>query len=109
MIGAIALLASSVEPNELAGSTTFRFARAAAYILTNVYAMKMAAVFMVSTSTVVIYTGIAPTLDCVYRLPLSARAADRQRLHRVELGGVAGLGPFDQCLYPDRQPAPTAS
>ena len=30
------------------------------YILTNVYAIKMAAVFMFSTSTVVIYTGIAP-------------------------------------------------
>src|SRR6266446_7108892 len=41
-------------------SATFRFARAAAYIVTNVYASKMAAVFMISTSTVVIYTGIAP-------------------------------------------------
>jgi hypothetical protein len=41
-------------------SATFRFARAAAYIMTNVYATKMAAVFMISTSTVVIYTGIAP-------------------------------------------------
>ena len=41
-------------------STTFRFARAAAYIIMNVYAIKMAAVFMFSTSTVVIYTDIAP-------------------------------------------------
>jgi hypothetical protein len=38
----------------------FHYARAVAYIVNNVYATKMAAVFMVSTSTVVIYTGIAP-------------------------------------------------
>jgi hypothetical protein len=60
VIGAVMLLASTAEPNELMNSATFRFARAAAYIVTNVYASKMAAVFMISTSTVVIYTGIAP-------------------------------------------------
>jgi hypothetical protein len=60
VIGAVMLLASTAEPNELMASTTFRFARAAAYIINNVYATKMAAVFMISTSTVVIYTGIAP-------------------------------------------------
>lgn len=58
--GAFILVASSAEPNELINSSTFRFARAAAYIITNVYAIKMAGVFMISTSTVVIYTGIAP-------------------------------------------------
>ncbi len=41
-------------------SAVFHYARAVAYIINNVYATKMAAVFMVSTSTVVIYTGIAP-------------------------------------------------
>jgi hypothetical protein len=60
VIGAVTLIASVAEPSELINSTTFRFARAAAYILTNVYAIKMAAVFMFSTSTVVIYTRIAP-------------------------------------------------
>jgi hypothetical protein len=60
VIGAVMLLASTAEPNQLTSSATFRFARAAAYIVTNVYATKMAAVFMISTSTVVIYTGIAP-------------------------------------------------
>ncbi len=59
VIGAVTLLAT-VAPNELTNSPSFRFARAAAYIITNVYAIKMAAVFMFSTSTVVIYTGIAP-------------------------------------------------
>ncbi len=60
VIGAVMLLASTAEPNQLMNSATFRFARAVAYIVTNVYATKTAAVFMISTSTVVIYTGIAP-------------------------------------------------
>jgi hypothetical protein len=60
VIGAVMLLATTAEPNELINSATFRFARAATYIIMNVYAIKMAAVFMFSTSTVVIYTGIAP-------------------------------------------------
>jgi len=60
VIGAIVLVASISEPNELISSATFRFARAASYIIMNVYAIKMAAVFMISTSTVVIRTGIAP-------------------------------------------------
>jgi len=60
MIGAVTLMASAAEPNDLTSSGTFRFARAAAFIIANVYACKMAAVFMFSTSTVVIYTGIAP-------------------------------------------------
>ena len=59
-IGAVMLVASVSEPNELISSTTFRFARAASYIIMNVYAIKMAAVFMISTSTVVIRTGIVP-------------------------------------------------
>ena len=58
--GAVTLLASDAEPGDLINSATFHFARAAAYIIANVYAIKMAAVFMFSTSTVVIHTGIAP-------------------------------------------------
>ena len=58
--GSVILVASSVGSNELIDSATFHFARAAAFIFMNVYAVKMAAVFMFSTSTVVIYTGIAP-------------------------------------------------
>ena len=60
VIGAVMFLASAAEPNEVISSSIFHFARAAAYILNNVYATKMAAVFMISTSTVVIYTSIAP-------------------------------------------------
>ena len=41
-------------------STAFHVVRALAFIVMNVYALKMAGVFMFSTSTVIIYTGIAP-------------------------------------------------
>jgi hypothetical protein len=61
--GAIAgavLIAFAMHPEELIGSATFHFARAAAYSLMNVYMIKMACVFMITTSTVAIYTGIAP-------------------------------------------------
>ena len=60
VVGAVILVASVSEPNELISSATFRFARAVSYIMMNVYAIKMAAVFMISTSTIVIRTGIAP-------------------------------------------------
>ena len=59
-MGAIILVASSADPNEMINSATFRYARATGYIFMNVYAIKMAGVFMISTSTVVIYTKIAP-------------------------------------------------
>ena len=58
--GAVLLMASSADPDQLRNSAIFHFARATAYIIANAYAVKMACVFMVSTSTVVIRTGIAP-------------------------------------------------
>jgi hypothetical protein len=58
--GAIMLMASSAEFTDLTKLPVFRFARASVYIIVNAYAMKMACVFMISTSTVVIRTGIAP-------------------------------------------------
>ncbi len=60
VIGAVMILASTSGPSELMRSGIFHYARAAAYIVNNVYATKMAAVFMISTSTVVIYTRIVP-------------------------------------------------
>jgi hypothetical protein len=58
--GAVMLLASSADPDQLKNSPIFHFARATVYIIANAYAVKMACVFMISTSTVVIRTGIAP-------------------------------------------------
>ena len=41
-------------------SATFHFARTFAYNIVNIYMIRMAAVFMISTSTVVTFTDIAP-------------------------------------------------
>src|SRR3977135_3377241 len=60
MAGAVMLLASSAGPDQLTKSPAFHLARVTVYIILNAYAMKMACVFMISTSTVVIRTGIAP-------------------------------------------------
>jgi hypothetical protein len=60
VIGAVILVAATAPPGETLNIGSFHFARALAFVLVNVYAIKMAAVFMVSTSTVIICTGIAP-------------------------------------------------
>jgi hypothetical protein len=57
--GAI-ITAVSAKPGDLAGSGTFALARALAFNLMNVYAAKMAGVFVFSTSMVVIYTEFVP-------------------------------------------------
>jgi hypothetical protein len=44
----------------LVDSGVYRFARTASFQLVNVYAMRMAAVFMISTSTIALRTGIFP-------------------------------------------------
>ena len=59
MVGAI-ILVFAEQPEELVNSATFHFARAAIYNLVNIYLIKMAAVFIISTSTVAAYTGFAP-------------------------------------------------
>jgi hypothetical protein len=58
IVGAI-IMAFAAEPNALINSATFRFARTLVYNIVNIYATKMAGVFMISTSTVAIYTGFA--------------------------------------------------
>ena len=58
VVGAL-LMAFAANPEELIGSATFQFAGALAYALMNVF-VKMAGVFMVTTSTIALYTTIAP-------------------------------------------------
>jgi MFS family permease len=58
-VGAI-ILAFAEEPKGLLDSATFRFARALSYGIVNIYMIKIAAVFMISTSTVAISTRFAP-------------------------------------------------
>jgi hypothetical protein len=59
IVGAL-VIAFASRPDQLINTNTFQFARAVAFNIMNVYAIKMAGVFMISTSTVVTYTGIAP-------------------------------------------------
>jgi hypothetical protein len=51
------IIAFTVAPDGLLGSTTFTFARAITYEIMNIYAIKMAGVFMVATSTLALRTG----------------------------------------------------
>ena len=69
--GAI-LTAFVAAPEQLINSATFHFARAAAYNIANIYMIKMAGVFMITTSTVAIYTGFAPRWLAVLGYFLSA-------------------------------------
>jgi hypothetical protein len=59
MVGAI-LITFGTEPKELVNSATFHFARAAAQTIMNIYMIKMAAVFMVTASTLAIYIRFVP-------------------------------------------------
>ena len=56
-MGAVIL---AIRSDQVVGSSSFQLVRAFAYIAMNTYAVKMAAVFMVSTSTVIMFTRIAP-------------------------------------------------
>jgi hypothetical protein len=58
VIGAI-IMAFVAAPHDLINSSTFHVARALAYNFVNVYMIKMAAVFIVSLSTVIIATEIS--------------------------------------------------
>jgi hypothetical protein len=59
IVGAV-LITFSTQPKELVNSGTFHFVRAAAYTILNTYTIKMAAVFMITTSTLAIYIRFAP-------------------------------------------------
>jgi hypothetical protein len=59
VVGAM-LAAFGDEPAAFGASPAFRFARAVSFSLVNVYMVKMAGVFMISTSTVAMSTRFAP-------------------------------------------------
>ena len=59
-MGGALIISFETAPAQLIESATFHFARAAAYSMMNVCTVKMAGVFMVTTSTIAIYTGFAP-------------------------------------------------
>ena len=56
MVGGL-IIAYTADPTRIVGSTTFTSARAIAYEIMNIYAIKMAGVFMIVTSTLALRTG----------------------------------------------------
>ena len=59
VVGAI-ILAFHAAPETLISSATFHFGRGLAYGMINIYVVKTASVFMVTTSTIGLYTGLTP-------------------------------------------------
>jgi hypothetical protein len=59
LVGGI-LIAFATQPQEMINSATFHLARSTAYNLLNIYMIKLAGVFMITTSTLAIYTDFAP-------------------------------------------------
>lgn len=59
VVGAI-ILTFAADSKDVMRAATFQFARTLTYNVVNIYMIKMAGVFMMSTSTVIIYTDIAP-------------------------------------------------
>ena len=70
IIGAL-LFVFAAHPDDMLNSMNLYTARALAYNITNVYAVKMACVFMISTSTVTIRTGMAPRWIAILGLVLA--------------------------------------
>jgi hypothetical protein len=59
VVGAI-ILAFHAAPEVLVNSATFHFGRGLAYGMINIYVVKTACVFMITTSTIGVYTGLTP-------------------------------------------------
>jgi hypothetical protein len=59
MVGGL-IIAYTADPSRILGSTTFTSARAIAYETMNIYAIKMAGVFMIATSTLALHTRFIP-------------------------------------------------
>jgi len=59
MVGGL-IIAYAADPARIVGSTTFTSARAIAYEIMNIYAIRMAGVFIIATSTLAIRTRFIP-------------------------------------------------
>lgn len=59
VVGAI-IIAFHAAPEPLVHSATFHFGRGLAYGMVNIYLVKTAAVFMITTSTIAVYTHLTP-------------------------------------------------
>ena len=70
MVGGL-IIAYAADPGRLIGSATFTSARAIAYEIMNIYAIKMAGVFMIATSTLALRTGFIARWIALIGYPLA--------------------------------------
>src|SRR5262245_23512969 len=102
IVGAI-LIAFTMQPQKLIGSSTFHFARAAAYSLVNVYMIKMAIACSSSRLDRRDLHGDCPTLARDSRLCLGAHSFVRELLYQLDLPRLSHLGVLAQRLHLARQ------
>ena len=107
VIGAL-ILTFAVAHGEVMNAATFHFARTFIYNLVNIYMIRMAAVFMISTSTVITYTSIAPRWVAYLGFVLAMLLLFGQFLHFVGVCGFSVLGFSDQRLPLGRRVSSTA-
>ena len=96
------VLAYSAFPDALLNSATFAFARAFTFDIMHVYAFKMAAVFMVITSTLAIKTQLTARWIAISWIRICCVPSCWQQLSRLGFVRLSLLGSFGQCLHPDR-------
>ena len=99
LIGAL-IMAFVAQPQEFIDSATFHFARA--YSIVNIYLTKIASVFMMTTSTVAIYTQLIPRWLAVLGYGMSFASVVWQLLHKLGFHCFPAVGAADQHAYSRR-------
>ena len=97
VVGAI-IIAFHEVPEALVHSAAFHFGRGLAYNLINIYLVKTAAVFMITTSTMAVHTRVTPRWLAVGGY-LIALMPVWQLLFQLELARISVLGSFGQCFH----------
>ena len=93
----------AIEPDTLTNSGVLTFGRAVMYTIANVYAIRMAAVFMIALATIPDAYACDAARVCVPHLPVGIGTAGEQQRHSLVDAGLSGLGVCDQRVHPDRQ------
>jgi hypothetical protein len=104
IVGAM-LVAFKDDPATFA-SPAFSFARTLSYSIVNVYMVRMAGVFMMSTSTVANVHAFRASLAGRAGLPAGSLATARQSFPALELRALSPMGAFVECPYPGEQSWP---
>ena len=69
------------------------------YEIMNLYAIKMAAVFMISTSTLVMRTGFTPRWIAFLGFTFGSATPLQRTLYRLDYTGLPAVGATNQHLY----------